>query len=71
MTDGDDALVFSGIASNTRNPLTRPVEMTEDEVRDAMFDSGCGCSGECECWVEPDGECPYGWPSKLRAIGLI
>lgn len=47
------------------------IKVDWDEVREAMFDGACTCTGECECTVEPDGTCPNGWPSALLALGLI
>lgn len=32
---------------------------------------GCECSGPCQCWIEPDGTCPNGYPSWLVVLGLI
>lgn len=29
------------------------------------------CVGPCACQVEPDGVCANGWPSWLRAVGMI
>ena len=35
-----------------------------------MNESG-GCEAIDGCWVEPDGECPHGYPSWLRALNYI
>lgn len=45
--------------------------VTMEEVQAMVFDQDeCVCSGPCECWVEPDGTCPNGWPSVLRSMGI-
>lgn len=29
------------------------------------------CVGSCRCRIEPDGQCPNGWPSRMIAVGVI
>ena len=40
-----------------------------EEIRDWVYDSVCDALDGCQ--VEPDGTCPHGAPSWLRAIGMI
>jgi len=42
-----------------------------DELESWFNDSGCPCTGPCECWVEHDGTCPNGYPSQFKSMGLI
>jgi len=68
MTEGP---VWTVNAKNRETGERRKLEVSEDTIREAVFDSVCPCTGECECDVEPDGVCPNGWPSILIAAGLI
>lgn len=44
----------------------------EEHVRNVTFDiQQDECIGPCECELNPDGECPNGYPAKLRAIGFV
>ena len=36
-----------------------------------FMDSGCPCSGTCECWIEHDGICENGFRSWFLVLGLI
>ena len=41
----------------------------ESTLEEWLFDSGCESLDGC--WVEPDGECPHGKPSWLKALAWI
>ncbi len=44
----------------------------ERHVRNVIFDiEHDECIGPCQCTLEADGTCPNGYPSKLRAAGMI
>lgn len=32
------------------------------------YDGVTRCTGNCRCRVEPDGECPNGWPSQIEVF---
>jgi hypothetical protein len=36
-----------------------------------QFEEDGGCEATDGCWVEPDGTCEHGKPSRLLALGLI
>jgi len=42
-------------------------------LADVTFGRVNGCPACCTCgaWVEPDGNCPHGHPSVLRAKGMV
>jgi len=46
------------------------VVTTMEELEDSLCDGGNRCVGPCECWIEPDGVCPYGWRA-LQQEALI
>jgi len=46
-------------------------EEWEEYLTDAALDSVCISMCEEGCEVEPDGECPHGYPSLLIHEGLI
>lgn len=60
---------MTGIAWNLKTHSSRPVSMSEKAAERAVYDGVCPAADGCR--VEPDGECEHGWPSKLRALGLI
>jgi len=43
--------------------------LTLEDLEESMMDSGVETADGC--WVEPDGECPHGYPSPLRVLGYI
>lgn len=50
------------------------VQDTQDQpsIEDLMeWESMGGCEATDGCWVEPDGTCPHGKPSWLKALGMI
>ena len=64
--------MFTGLATNDQTAETRAVRLSEDIARRVTYEQEhATCSGPCCCTVEPDGTCPEGWPSKLRAVGLV
>ena len=44
---------------------------TIQDLEEWFNDSGCPCSGECECWIEHDGICENGFQSWFLVMGLI
>ena len=44
---------------------------TMEDLESWFNDSGCPCSGPCECWIEHDGICENGYQSQFLAMGLI
>ncbi len=64
--------LLTGTATNVHTGATRPASLTEAQAAAILSDEEHDtCSGECECPVEPDGECPKGWPSRMRAVGMV
>lgn len=43
--------------------------VTMDMLWDAMDEGGIETADGC--WVEADGRCPHGFPSPMRAMGMI
>jgi hypothetical protein len=41
-----------------------------EELQRQVEEDG-GCEATNGCWVEPDGTCDHGQPSRLLALGLI
>ncbi len=63
-----NAKTITGVATKEK----RPVALSEREVADLINDNvHHTCAGECECQVEPDGECCNFWPSQMRAVGMV
>ena len=62
---------MEGKAKNTKTGAERTVKASEKQVERWILDSVVPCSGPCRCDVEPDGVCPNGWPSRLRALGMV
>jgi hypothetical protein len=46
-------------------------EITDEILRDLVFDSVVPACCERGCEVEPDGQCSHGHPSVLVALGII
>jgi len=40
-------------------------------LQKALMDGVDKCVGSCKCVVEPDGHCPKGWPSRMKASHII
>lgn len=43
----------------------------QEALEEATMDDGCPAMCSEGCYVEPDGKCPHGGPSLLRAMGMI
>ena len=57
--------------TNKITKKTRKVNVSLDHVRRVVTqDDNDECSGPCECYADPDGCCPNGWPSKTMAVGV-
>lgn len=69
----EPAVQLEGKAVNAHTGEVRQVSIPDSYARGVMVeDQHDECSGPCECGpLEPDGECSKGWPSKLRAVGII
>lgn len=60
------------LVTNIATGETRYIKVPSiDTLERAMSDGIDRCVGPCRCTIEPDGECPNGWPSRLRAMGMI
>ena len=46
-------------------------DMPDEEQLLEWLEEGGGCQALDGCWVEPDGQCPHGLPSWLRALRMI
>jgi hypothetical protein len=46
-------------------------DLPDEEELLEWLDEGGGCQALDGCWVEPDGQCPHGLPSWLRALRMI
>lgn len=62
---------MQGQAMNKRTLKTRWVKVGLEALQQAMYDGVDECSGPCECRIETDGTCENGWPSRMRAVGVI
>jgi hypothetical protein len=61
-----------GTAVNTVTGEKRPVAMSERQVATLLNDEEHStCAGECAHQIESDGVCPLGWPSQMRAVGMV
>jgi hypothetical protein len=59
------------ITLDVRNRQTgerRVITISEEEGARAICDTVNTCTGPCECLIEPDSVCPYGWPALEQAI---
>jgi hypothetical protein len=58
---------ISFVVRNTRTGELYEVVTDMEELEETLIEGANRCCGPCECWIEPDGICPNGWPALERA----
>jgi hypothetical protein len=68
--DAELRAATGGAVVDSKTPRRRPTA-GEVEIAMIMAESEGSCEALDGCTVEPDGECAHGFPSVLRAAGVI
>lgn len=69
MNDWNDYTDWHEAGERRAEERAHAESLTDEDLMDMMFDGDVYTVDGC--WVEPDGQCPHGYKSPLRVLGLI